>query len=75
VDGFVPLLLTSVDHRGVPAAGIVVTLSVLCWTLGGVAQARLASRGWAAPRLVAAGSALIIAGICGPRSGCCPASG
>jgi hypothetical protein len=48
VDGFVPLLLTSVDRRSVPAAGIVVTLAVLAvlgWTAGGMAQARLARRG------------------------------
>lgn len=72
VDGFVPLLLTSVDHRGVPAAGIVVTLSVLCWTLGGMVQARLARRGWAPSRLVAVGAALIIVGICGTALGLLP---
>ncbi len=72
VDGFVPLLLTSVDHRSVAAAGIVVTPAVLCWTLGGICQARLAARGWSPRRVVVTGTALIIAGICGTALGLLP---
>jgi MFS family permease len=72
VDGFVPLLLTSVDHRSVPAAGVVITLAILSWTLGGMAQARLARRGWAPPRVVTAGTALIGTGICGTALGLLP---
>ena len=72
VDGFVPLLLTAVDGRSVSAAGIVVTLAVVGWTLGGVLQARLASRGWAPRRLLTAGGALILAGIGGTAIGLLP---
>jgi MFS family permease len=69
VDGFVPLLLTAVDRRGVGAAGIVVTLAVLSWTSGGILQARLARRGWTPGRLLRAGGVLILAGIAGTALG------
>ena len=69
VDGFVPLLLTAVDRRGVGAAGIVVTLAVLSWTLGGILQARLARRGWTPGRLLRVGGVLILAGIAGTALG------
>jgi MFS family permease len=72
VDGFVPLLLTAVDGRSVAVAGIVVTLAVAGWTLGGVLQARLARRGWAPRRLLATGGALIVAGIAGTATGLLP---
>jgi MFS family permease len=72
VDGFVPLLLTAVDHRSVSAAGIVVTLAVVGWTLGGILQARLARRGWKPPRLLATGGALIVAGTAGTAIGLLP---
>lgn len=72
VDGFVPLLLTAVDARSVSTAGIVVTLAVLSWTAGGMAQARLSRRGWTPARLAAAGSALIMAGIGGTALGLMP---
>jgi MFS family permease len=72
VDGFVPLLLTAVDGRSVAVAGIVVTLAVLGWTLGGILQARLARRGWTPPRLVAAGGALIVTGVAGTAIGLLP---
>jgi MFS family permease len=72
VDGFVPLLLTAVDGRSVAVAGIVVTLAVVGWTLGGVLQARLARRGWAPRRLLATGGALIVAGIAGTAIGLVP---
>jgi predicted MFS family arabinose efflux permease len=72
VDGFVPLLLTTVDGRSVGAAGVVVTLAVLCWTAGGVAQARLSRRGWTPARLVATGSVLILSGIGGTALGLIP---
>jgi MFS family permease len=72
VDGFVPLLLTAVDGRSVAVAGIVVTLAVVGWTLGGITQARLARRGWTPPRLLAVGGALIVAGIAGTAIGLLP---
>ena len=72
VDGFVPLLLTAVDGRSVAAAGIVVTLAVVGWTLGGITQARLARRGWMPPRLLAVGGALIVAGTAGTGIGLLP---
>ncbi len=72
VDGFVPLLLTAVGGRSISAAGIVVTLAVLSWTIGGMAQARLARRGWTPARLLAAGAALIAAGIGGTALGLVP---
>jgi MFS family permease len=72
VDGFVPLLLTAVDRRGVGAAGIVVTLAVLSWTAGGMFQARLARRGWTPGRLLAVGAVLILAGIAGTAIGLLP---
>jgi MFS family permease len=72
VDGFVPLLLTAVDKRGVGAAGVVVTLAVLAWTLGGMFQARLAGRGWTPGRLLAVGGVLILAGIAGTALGLLP---
>jgi hypothetical protein len=72
VDGFVPLLLTAVDGRSVAAAGVVVTVAVLSWTLGGMIQARLARRGWAPARLLAVGAALIAAGIGGTALGLLP---
>ena len=72
VDGFVPLLLTAVDRRGVGAAGIVVTLAVLSWTLGGMFQARLARRGWTPGRLLAVGGILILTGIAGTALGLLP---
>jgi hypothetical protein len=72
VDGFVPLLLTTVGGRSVSTAGIVVTLAVLCWTIGGMLQARLAGRGWTPPRLIAAGAALIAVGIGGTAVGLVP---
>jgi MFS family permease len=72
VDGFVPLLLTAVDRRSVSAAGIVVTVAVVGWTLGGILQARLARRGWAPPRLLATGGALILAGAGGTAIGLLP---
>jgi hypothetical protein len=49
VDGFVPLLLTAVYRRGVGAAGIVVTLAVLSWTLGAMAARGEAAAGLAGP--------------------------
>jgi MFS family permease len=72
VDGFVPLLLTAVDGRSVAVAGIVVTLAVVGWTLGGIVQARLARRGWTPPRLLAVGGALIVAGVAGTALGLLP---
>jgi predicted MFS family arabinose efflux permease len=72
VDGFVPLLLTAVDGRSVTAAGVVVTVAVLSWTLGGMVQARLARRGWTPARLLAVGAALIVAGIGGTALGLLP---
>lgn len=72
VDGFVPLLLTVVDGRSVAVAGIVVTLAVVGWTLGGIVQARLARRGWTPPRLLAVGGALIVAGTAGTAIGLLP---
>jgi len=72
VDGFVPLLLTVVDGRSVAVAGIVVTLAVVGWTLGGIVQARLARRGWTPPRLLAVGGALIVAGSAGTAIGLLP---
>jgi len=72
VDGFVPLLLTTVGGRSVSTAGIVVTLAVLSWTIGGMLQARLAGRGWTPPRLIAAGAALIAVGIGGTALGLVP---
>lgn len=72
VDGFVPLLLTAVDARSVSAAGVVVTLAVLCWTAGGMAQARLSRQGWRPARLVATGSVLILSGIGGTALGLIP---
>lgn len=72
VDGFVPLLLTTVGGRSVSTAGIVVTLAVLSWTIGGMLQARLARRGWTTPRLMAGGAALIAAGIGGTALGLVP---
>jgi MFS family permease len=74
VDGFVPLLLTAVDGRSVAVAGIVVTLAVVGWTLGGITQARLARRGWTPPRLLAVGGTLIVAGTAGTAIGLLPAA-
>ncbi len=74
VDGFVPLLLTTVDGRSVSAAGIVVTVAVLGWTAGGMIQARLARRGWTPARLLATGGALLVAGIAGTAAGLFPAA-
>jgi MFS family permease len=72
VDGFVPLLLTAVDGRGVAAAGIVVTVATASWTLGGMVQARLSRRGWTPARLLGAGAAAIAAGIGGTALGLLP---
>lgn len=72
VDGFVPLLLTAVDRRSVSAAGLVVTLAVLSWAAGAAVQACLARRGWTPARLMAAGAALIMAGIGGTALGLIP---
>jgi MFS family permease len=69
VDGFVPLLLTAVDRRGVGAAGIVVTLATLSWTGGGIFQARLARRGWTPGRLLTVGGVLVLAGTAGTAFG------
>ncbi len=69
VDGFVPLLLTSVDGTGVAAAGIVVTVATAGWTLAGMAQAWMVEHGWTPRRLIRTGAVLLLAGIAGTGLG------
>ena len=61
-DTFVPLLLTSARGQSAVVAGIAVTASTLSWTAGAWFQARMAAR-WSSRRLVAAGFAIMVAGI------------
>lgn len=63
-DVFVPLVIQQVRHYSVTYTGVVLTVTTLAWTAGSWIQERLVHRLGPA-RLVAAGFALVLAGIGG----------
>ena len=63
-DAFVTLAVVTVRHHTVAAAGIVVTVSTLSWTVGAWIQARLNQR-WEGRRLVRVGLSLVVVGVGG----------
>ena len=46
-EAFLPLSLTSLHHRSVTEAGVVLTVAALTWTAGSWIQARYVARWWA----------------------------
>ena len=66
-DAYVPLTLTSIRHTTPTYAGVTLTVSTVAWTAGSWLQARAIQR--RTPRiLVAAGLALVLAGLAGMAS-------
>lgn len=66
-DAYVPLTLTSIRHTSTTYAGVTLTLSTMAWTAGSWVQAHAVQR--RGPRgLIAAGLALVVAGIVGMAS-------
>jgi MFS family permease len=66
-DAYVPLTLTSIRHTSPTYAGVTLTVSTVAWTAGSWVQARAIQR--RTPRiLVAAGLALVLAGLAGMAS-------
>jgi MFS family permease len=63
-EAFLPLSLTSLHHRSVTEAGVVLTVAALTWTAGSWIQARLI-RVVGPRRLCTAGLALVAAGVAG----------
>lgn len=63
-EGFVPLMLTGVRGLSIGAAGIVVTLVTICWSLGSWWQSRQMGRRGSVP-LVVLGATLVAIGIAG----------
>ncbi len=61
VDGFVPLLLTSIRGMSISAASVVIASATVAWSLGSWWQSRHAET-WSTASLVATGAALITAG-------------
>ncbi len=61
VDGFVPLMLTSVHGMSIAAASVVVASATVAWSAGSWWQSRHAET-WSATSLVAAGGALVAVG-------------
>jgi len=61
-EAFVPLAVASLRGAGTLAGGMALTAAALTWAVGSWIQARLAARGVRA-RMVAAGFALVLAGI------------
>lgn len=61
VDGFVPLMLTSIRGMSISVASVVVASATVAWSVGSWWQSRNAET-WSAGSLVAAGAALIAAG-------------
>lgn len=61
VDGFVPLMLTNVQHMSLGSASLIVTLATVAWSAGSWWQSRNIGR-FGAPVLTAASAALIAGG-------------
>jgi MFS family permease len=63
-EAFLPLSLTSLHHRSVTEAGVVLTVAALTWTVGSWVQAR--NQGTVGPRrLCAAGLLFVAVGVTG----------
>ncbi len=63
-EAFLPLSLTSLHHRSVTEAGVVLTVAALTWTAGSWIQARYVAR-WGPRRLCSTGLALVALGVSG----------
>jgi MFS family permease len=63
-EAFLPLALTSIHHRSLTEAGVVLTMAAVAWTSGSWAQVHLRQR-LGARRLCAIGLLLIAAGVLG----------
>jgi len=63
-EAFLPLSLTSLHHRSVTEAGVVLTVAALTWTAGSWIQARFVAR-LGPRRLCTAGLALVALGVAG----------
>ncbi len=63
-EAFLPLSLTSLHHRSVTEAGVVLTVAALTWTAGSWVQARFVAR-LGPRRLCTAGLALVALGVAG----------